>query len=207
MQHPASPPVAALATETETPGTDACDEALLIEAAQHDPAAIAPLYRRYVTPVFRYLYSRVGNVLDAEDLTSQVFLEALQGLSRYQHRGYFAAWLFTIARRRAANHYRRQPALVDWDDSLMPSSQASAEADPLSQAIHSAALEQLRVLIAKLDERDLELLRLRYSAGLTFAQIAAALGRSQGAVKMAMQRLLARLHTALGGNDEQPTQP
>jgi RNA polymerase sigma factor (sigma-70 family) len=73
------------------------------------------------------------------------------------------------------------------------------EPDPLTQVIQSDVLRQLGDLIAQLHKRDQELLRLRYAAGLTFAQIAAAVGRNQGAVKMAMQRLLARLRTALGG--------
>jgi RNA polymerase sigma-70 factor (ECF subfamily) len=62
-----------------------------------------------------------------EDLTAQVFLEALQGLPRYRHRGHFAAWLFTIARRRAVDHYRRQVVLLPWDDALIP----AGEDDPL----------------------------------------------------------------------------
>jgi RNA polymerase sigma-70 factor, ECF subfamily len=195
MQHDALLPVATPDIDTEAPRTDDRDDALLIEAAQRNPAAIAPLYRRYVTRVYRYLYSRVGNISDAEGLTSQVFLDALRGLPRYRHRGNFAGWLFTIARRRAANHYRRQPAMLDVDEAPIPSD----EPDPLTQVIQSDALRQLGSLIAQLDTRDQELLRLRYAAGLTFAQIAAAVGRNQGAVKMAMQRLLARLRTALGG--------
>jgi RNA polymerase sigma-70 factor (ECF subfamily) len=195
MQQPGALPVATPAMETETPGIDDRDDAPLIEAAQRDRAAIAPLYRRYVTPVYRYVYSRVGNAQDTEDLTSQVFLEALRGLPRYHHHGTFAAWLFTIARRRASNHFRRQPILIEWDAALS----ASDEADPLTQVIHSADLEQLRRMIARLDERDQELLRLRYAAGLSFAQVAATLGKSEGAVKMALARLLERLQRAFGG--------
>jgi RNA polymerase sigma-70 factor, ECF subfamily len=195
MQHDASLPAPAPDIDTKVPGPDDRDDGLLIEAAQRDPAAIVPLYQRYVRPIYRYLYSRVGNVQDTEDLTSQVFLEALRGLPRYHHRGNFAAWLFTIARRRAGNHYRRQPVLFDLDDAFI----ASDEADPLAQVIHVVDLEQLRGLMARLNERDQELLRLRYAGGLTFAQMAATLGKREGAVKMAMQRLLARLQRALGG--------
>ncbi len=195
MQQPAVLPVPTPAGEAQALGIDDSDDAQLIEAAQRDPASIAPLYRRYVTPIYRYLYSRVGNVQDAEDLTSQVFLEALRGLPHYHHRGNFAGWLFTITRRRASNHYRHQPVLFDLDDAFL----ASDEADPLSQVIHNADLEQLRGLIARLEDGDQELLRLRYAAGLTFSQMAATLGKREGAVKMAMQRLLARLSTTVGG--------
>jgi len=76
------------------------EDASLVEAARRDPAAFATLYRRYVTPIYRYIYSRLGNVADAEDLTARVFTEALEGLHRYREQGNFAAWLFTIARHR-----------------------------------------------------------------------------------------------------------
>ena len=152
MQPPAALPVITPAKETATPGPDDRDDAPLIAAAQRDPAAFAGLYRRYVTPIYRYLYSRVGNAQDAEDLTSQVFMEALRGLARYQHRGAFAAWLFTIARRRASNHYRRQPVVFEWDEGGMPSD----EADPLSQVIHRSDLEHLRRTVIALNEHDQE---------------------------------------------------
>ncbi|MCB9134008.1 MAG: RNA polymerase sigma factor [Anaerolineales bacterium] len=80
------------------------DEPLLIEAARQNPEAFDALYCRYLNPVYRYLFSRVQNQADAEDLTAQVFIEVLEGLARYRDRGTFAAWLFTIARRRAIDH-------------------------------------------------------------------------------------------------------
>jgi RNA polymerase sigma-70 factor (ECF subfamily) len=61
-----------------------------------------------VTPVYRYLYKWLGNAKDAEDLTSQVFIDVLEGLVRYRERGNFAAWLFTIARRKVIAVYRQQ---------------------------------------------------------------------------------------------------
>ena len=92
-----------------TGGQDnAIDDAVLVRAARHDLAAFAALYRRYVTPIYRYLYSRVGNAADAEDLTAQTFVAALEGLPGYRERGNFAAWLFTIAHNKAADHHRQQ---------------------------------------------------------------------------------------------------
>ncbi|GAB4580098.1 MAG: hypothetical protein Fur0022_28370 [Anaerolineales bacterium] len=84
------------------------EEVLLVDAARQNPEAFDALYCRYLTPVYRYLYSRVQNRADAEDLTTQVFIEALEGLARYRDRGTFPAWLFTIARRRAIEYHRRK---------------------------------------------------------------------------------------------------
>ncbi|MDO9129198.1 MAG: sigma-70 family RNA polymerase sigma factor [Anaerolineales bacterium] len=92
------------------------DEAALVERARRDPSAFAALYHRYLTPVYRYLYRRLGNAHDAEDLTAQVFIEALEGLVAYRERGKFVAWLFTIARHRLTDFYRqRVPATLDDD--------------------------------------------------------------------------------------------
>lgn len=78
------------------------------QAARHEARAFAAIYRRYVDNVYRYGYSRVGSQADAEDLTAQVFLDALQGLNGYRERGTFSAWLFTIAHCRIVDHYRRR---------------------------------------------------------------------------------------------------
>lgn len=73
-----------------------------------DADAIAWLYQRYVDRVYRYLHSQVQDDAEAEDLTSQTFLTALESLPRYRHRGRFASWLFAIAHNKAADHFRRR---------------------------------------------------------------------------------------------------
>lgn len=172
---------------------DADNDTALVRSAQRDSAAFAALYQRYVTPIYRYLYSRVDSAADAQDLTAQVFLEALEGLPRYRDRGNFAAWLFTIARRRATDHYRHRP-LLSLDDEL----ESIDDKDLLSHAIQREALDQLRVLVKQLDDDQRELLRLRFAAGLTFGQIGQVLGRSEAAVKMALHRLLNHLKATWG---------
>lgn len=173
------------------------DEAGLVAAARHDAAAFALLYRRYVTPVYRYLFSRAGHEADAQDLTAQVFLEALESLSRYHDRGNFAAWLFTIARRRAVDHYRRR-APLPLDEVLEPVD----ETDLQSHVIERETRAQLQSLIAQLNDDQRELLRLRFAAGLTFGQIGLILGRQEAAVKMALHRLLDQLRVKWRAQDE-----
>jgi DNA-directed RNA polymerase specialized sigma24 family protein len=84
------------------------DDAALVKAARRDPSTFAALYRRYVTDVYRYHFSRVGNTADAEDLTGQTFVGALEGLPGYRERGNFASWLFTSAHNKAADYHRRR---------------------------------------------------------------------------------------------------
>jgi RNA polymerase sigma-70 factor (ECF subfamily) len=176
-------------------------EARAIEAARRDPAAFARLYRAYVRPIYRYLYSRVGQAGDAEDLTSQVFLEALQSLSRYRHRGHFPAWLFAIARHRLLNFRYRGPLETGIEAAER---RASAGPDPLVQVLRAEERDRLLALIGDLREDEQDLLRLRFTGELSFSEIGELLGRSEDAVKKQVYRLLARLESQLeSDHDEQ----
>jgi RNA polymerase sigma-70 factor (ECF subfamily) len=176
--------------ESDIPMTDEIDwveinEPALVEAAWHDPDAFAVLYRHYLTPLYRYLLSRLNNVHDAEDLTEQVFIEAMGGLVNFQYKkgGCFAAWLFTIARRRLVDFYRRH------EDSPLDDL-PSPEPSLLPVIEKGEDMQQLGRLLARLDEKDRELLRLRFSAGLSFAEIGLIDARSEAAAKMALYRIL-----------------
>jgi RNA polymerase sigma factor (sigma-70 family) len=183
-----------------TGGQDnAIDDAVLVRAARHDLVAFAALYRRYVTPIYRYLYSRVGNAADAEDLTAQTFVAALEGLPGYRERGNFAAWLFTIAHNKAADHHRQQHPQLPLDEAL--DSPRHGE-NPLASMMRKEALQRLSTLVAGLEEDKQELLRLRFAGSLTYAQVAQVVGSSEGGVKMAVRRLLRRLETEWEEPDE-----
>lgn len=152
-------------------------------------ADFAQVYREHVTRVYRYVYARVGNRESAEDLTAQVFFEALQRWPSYREQGKVAAWLFTIARRRVADYYRRsRPTL-----SLEQLPEVDDPATPWEAIELQEEVEHLAVLVSQLDEEDQELLRLRFAAGLTYREMAEVLGRSEAAVKMAVHRLIRRL--------------
>ncbi len=162
------------------PGTRE-DEAALVSAAQHDPAEFTALYDRYFRPIYRYLYSRVGSVPEAEDLTAQTFLAALEALPRYRQRGYLSAWLFTIARNKARDYYRsRKP------DASLEENRPDKADDPLAQVIRSDQVERLAEIVSRLDEEEQELIRLRCVADLSFAEIGVSLGRKEGTVKKSL---------------------
>lgn len=165
------------------------DDSLAI-AARSNPRAFACLYRCYVTRIYRYLFSRTGNPHDAEDLTAQVFTAAWEGLRRYRARGNFAAWLFSIARNKARDHFRRHRSHLPLDQVVH---RLFTNPDLLGRVAHDEDLNHLAEVMAELDQNELELLRLRYAADLTYAEMAGLLDRSQAALKMAMSRLLARL--------------
>jgi RNA polymerase sigma-70 factor (ECF subfamily) len=171
--------------------TELEDEAAVVEAARRDPAAFSKLYHRYVTPVYRYFYKWLGNPKDAEDLTSQVFIEVLEGLVHYHERGSFAAWLFTIARRKAIQAFRRQRPTLSLDEAEKLYHPAQ---DPLEQLVQDENIERMAAVFADLDEDQRELLRLRFTADLTYAEIGSLLRRTEAAVKMAVGRLLRQMY-------------
>jgi RNA polymerase sigma-70 factor (ECF subfamily) len=173
-------------------------DAELVVLSQKDPTAFAILYDRYVDSVYHYLYSRVGNMPDAEDLTSQVFLTALERLPKYRHQGRFLAWLFTIARNRAIDFFRKKKPR-EWSE---VSDTPDGLPDLLTRTIHTEEIHRLKLLIHVLPEEDQELIRLRFTAELTFPEIALILKSSEEAVKKHLYRLLARLECQLEGNHD-----
>jgi RNA polymerase sigma-70 factor (ECF subfamily) len=170
---------------------DADDEALAA-LARLDPAAFAPLYRRYVSPIYRYCHRRLGSKEAAEDATARVFTQALAALPAYRD-GSFRAWLFAIAHNAVANalrdarpHHPLNHAAAVRDPAPTPEAAALAAEDRL------AVRAQLDMLSP--DQRQVIELRL---AGLTGPEIARALGKSHAAVKVAQFRAIARLRAHL----------
>jgi RNA polymerase sigma-70 factor (ECF subfamily) len=168
---------------------------LMVNKTEEDSQAavvgFTELYRRNAARVFYYLYSRVRNVADAEDLTSQTFVTALENLSRLRDPLKFTPWVFSIARNKAFDFFRksqRRP-VADYDEEL---EQTKAEGNVLSQADQDR-LRDLEGIISRLSPLEQEYLRLRIVADLPFAEIAAILNQPETRVKKKYYRLLERL--------------
>ena len=174
------------------------DELRIIKAAREDPKAFGELYKLYVEQIFRYLYSRVGNVHEAEDVTAQTFLVAFESFDRFREDGHFASWLFTIARNKAMDHFRQRKNISCIDEAA----NIPVENDPLYGVIQLEQMAALSKLIQALPEEDRELLRFRFLAAMSFPEIAHFLHRNEDAVKKSIYRLLARLHSQLEVSNE-----
>ena len=151
---------------------------------------------RYFERVYRYVAQRVGTRQDAEDVTSVVFVEAMESLDHYHERGSFAGWLFTIARRKVADHYRRSGAetsleMVDRDALV------SEAGVPEARAALDERLCHLDRALRSLAPEKQEILALRFFAGLRYREIASILGKGESAAKMMVYRALDTLRKAL----------
>jgi RNA polymerase sigma-70 factor (ECF subfamily) len=165
----------------------------LVRAAQQNPADFKQLYLKWLKPVYRYFFFRIGNEKDAEDLTSQVFLKIFQDLPRYRNQGTFSAWLFTIAHARTVDFYRKGNREVPLENA----SRAISSSNPLSQTIQTEAFGQINHLIRNLSEDEQELIRLRYAANLNYREIGQILNRKEDSVRKTLSRLLDRIHAEL----------
>jgi len=164
-------------------------EAKMVADAKQTSQAFAALYDHYVNQIYRYQLSHVGDSVEAQDLTSQVFLSALDRLSSYQHRGHFAAWLFMIARHKWMDYFRQDHRELPLEAAVnLPSKD-----DPHLEALDLEEIQMIRRAVCKLPEEDQELIRLRFVAQLNFAEIALILGCKEEAAKKRLYRLLARL--------------
>ncbi len=149
------------------------------------------LYRMNVSPVFYYLCSRVRNVADAEDLTSQTFVTAFETLSKLRDPQKFRSWVFTIARNKATDFFRktRRHPTEDYDEKL---NEVRSYGEALSPADQDC-LYDLEQLISHLGPMEQEYLRLRIVADLSFVEIASILSEPETRIKKKYYRLLERL--------------
>ena len=168
----------------------------LIERARVDPVAFGQLYDRYVNRIYNYIYHRVGNQHDAEDLTARTFYRALAHIERYVDRGApFSAWLYRIAHNLVANWHRdrarRQTIALDEALAVMAQSSPHEEAEARERS------DALKKAIRKLDGDRQQLLILKFAEGLSNAEVGQIMGRSEGAIKSLYHRTLLALQEEL----------
>lgn len=165
----------------------------MVADAKHDPRNFAQLYDRYVNQVYRYLLSHIGDPSEAQDLTSQVFLSALDHFSEYHHRGYFAAWLFTIARYKWMDYFRQDHRELSIESIInLPTNE-----DPQLVDLEREEIQAIRSIVFQLPTAEQELIYLRFVARLNFTDIALILGCKEEAAKKRLYRLLCKLETKM----------
>jgi RNA polymerase sigma-70 factor (ECF subfamily) len=174
-------------------------DAQLVRLARQDRSAFVALYRRYLPRVYRYVYRRVGNQQDAEDVTASVFTEAMESLEDYREQGSFAGWLFTIAHHRAADHHRCQREKVDLGQ-VVPFL-ADPALDVESRVEQKERLVQLAATIRELAPDRHEALALRFFGELSNKEVAQVMGKSEAAVKMLVCRALRQLRRRCGEDE------
>ncbi len=187
------------------------DDQVLARAIQGDREAFGELYRRHVRRIYNYIYYRVGNPHDAEDLTARVFYRALRNIHRYEDRGLpFSAYLYRIAHNVVANWHRdtqrRAEIPLDALWSLRDENPA-----PEATLLRNEEYERLMTVIRRLPPDRQQLLILKFVERLSNAEIGQIMGRSEGAIKslyhrtlLALRRELQRLEREDATHEERP---
>lgn len=172
------------------------DERILVQRAkERDEAAFAKIYERYFDKIYRYLVLKIGDRTEAEDLTQQVFVKAVQQIGTFNWRGApFSSWLFRIAHNQMVDYVRqrskRQPVPLD--------DQIAGQDDPERKTEVKIDLEKVMEAAKNLTSAQQEVISLRFSADLSTREVAKIMNKSEGAIKalqhsaiIALRKLLA----------------
>lgn len=163
------------------------DEAL---AVRGDADSFVSLYRKHLRPVYNYLYARLGSREAAEDVTSVTFERAWSSIHRYRSVSSFRGWLFTIAHRALADHYRSRQAPPSVPMDTLADVLLDPTLGPEERALLAEQVRQVLRIVATLRPEQQEVIGLRFMAELRYSEIAQVLGKGEAAVKMIAYRAL-----------------
>jgi len=170
------------------------DEVQLIQRArQGDLAAVSELYNLHVDRIYQYVRYRTGDDQTAEDITAEVFLRAIESLGSYNDQGApFVAWLYRIAHARVVDYWRsskrRQTAPLD-DPLLQDGLVMTDDAIDIDFVQHRSLWSTLR----QLTDDQQNVIILKFVQGLSNAEIARMMGKTEGAIKALQRRALEAL--------------
>ena len=165
----------------------ASEEIRLARQALTDATAFAELYQRNVTRVYRYHIAHCGNVKDAEDLTSQTFMAALEGISSFRASSSFAAWLMGIASKKRLMYFRRIGSRheVPLEEAIHYLSQDQSTDQLTMQRLQ---LEEVSRALQQISAERAEAIVLSYFASLSNSEISQVMKKSEAAIKMLISR-------------------
>ena len=169
---------------------------LVAEAQRGNTEAFGRIFDEFAGPIHRFIASRVDRPSDAEDLTQLVFVKALEALPRYEARGIpFGGWLFKLARNAIIDQIRTRR---DHLSLVTAVTRATEEAGPEAMAALRDDLERVGRALADLTDDQREVIELRFFAGLSVFEVAAAMGRQDGTIRGLQFRAIASLRRSLG---------
>jgi RNA polymerase sigma-70 factor (ECF subfamily) len=168
---------------------DLQEEKQIIEACKKDLKHFNKLYEANIIPVYRFVYSKVGNKTEAEEIVSDTFLKALEKIKSYEFRAKpIKSWLFVIARNIIYQSYRKPDNLPFEDDW-----QGNEDENILDMLANREMIQKVEEFIVKFRPPVPEIIRLRIWEEMSFEEIAEVLDKKVTTVKMAYYRALEKV--------------
>lgn len=168
---------------------------LIDKAKNLDRAAFGDIYETYVDGVYRYVYYRLFDKTDAEDLTEEIFIKAMTGIKGFSpDKGSFTGWIYAIARNTLTDHFRSKKREV-----AMVEDVAAKQQKVTDGGTDALVIEAVRRALAGLTAEQREVIVLRFYAGLKISEIAEHMDKRETAVKALQRRASLKLAKALGG--------
>jgi RNA polymerase sigma-70 factor (ECF subfamily) len=167
------------------------EELIVIRRAQEEPREFGILYRKYHEQIFRYIYQRMDDEELAYDITSQVFVKALTNIHRYEFRGVpFSSWLFRIAKSELYESFRKKKAVRTINIETI---QLVEIVDEIDEEFVEKKKQHLLAAIAKMKEKDMQLIEMRFFEKRSFREIGEILGITENNAKVKSFRALEKL--------------
>ncbi len=171
------------------------EESLIRRAQQRDQVALTQLYEENFDKIYRYCAIKIGDRAEAEDMTQQVFLNAIRSLPSYKFKGLpFSSWLYRIAHNQVVDYLRKKTryATVPIDETV-----PARKDDPSEVAELKLEIEELAAATQKLTAAQREVISLRFAGELSIAEVAKAMGKSEGAIKALQHSAIVALRKVL----------
>jgi len=167
---------------------------LTAQVLQGSKDAFGDLYELYLDNVYRYVFYRVSNEADAEDLTEQVFLKVWENLPKFQQKVPFKAWVYRIARNTVIDHYRVRKTRLPIDENV---SSAAAGEQPEEKVLAQESAARLTKAISNLSPLQQDVIILRFANGFSTKETSHILDRSVGTIRVLQHRALRVLQSFL----------
>lgn len=181
--------------ESTTPVHDS-EEYLVQQATKRDRAAFTVLYERCIDRVYRHVYYRVSNHAEAEDITQEAFVKAWKAIDKYKRTGApFVTWIITIAGNLVIDHYRREQKVFVTDEieKISEKDLGNQIPGPEKQAEMNFDNAMIKKAVLKLTGDKQKVILMHFIDGLSYEEIAKALNKSEGAIRVIQYRALSDL--------------